>query len=98
MPPNESVDFEITTSLRKDNILRVSTHNTALAIDASLPCQFYMFRFHRDRILAAVQAFDRSCESLEGLAGLQYLEKMLQSHLESTYGNPNYPEALKVRG
>lgn len=97
MSVHESPDFEIFTSIRGDIILVESELNTRLSTTGQ-PSQFYMLRFHRDRMLAAAKEFSWSeaIEALDKSAGLLLLERSLFEHLEHEYGNSNHQNPLKV--
>jgi len=99
-----NLDFQIITSLRSDGMLLVGgRENEEAAVFLSKigsdrgPCQFYMLRYHKDRMQAALQAFNRPYSFLDGANGLIYLEEQLHNHLKATYGDPHYPSPLKVR-
>lgn len=92
-----SLDFEIFTSIRGDMILTESKLNTELST-TSQPSQFYMLRYHRDRMLAAAEEFgwSKAIEALDKSAGLLLLERKLFEHLENECGNLNHHNPLKV--
>lgn len=91
------IEFEITTSLRNDSILRESPLNTMLAPSACESCQFHMLSYHRDRMLAAAHAFSSSKSFLRTNLGLEAFCAKLHIHLAEKYGNQEYPNPLKVR-
>lgn len=90
--------FDIFTSIRSDKILTQSALNAELSASGQ-PSQFYMLRYHRDRMLAAAQHFswEDAIKTLAGPAGLTLLEKTLLQHPDDEYGNQNHPSPLKVR-
>lgn len=99
----EELDFEITTSLRSDGILLgdglgYDKINAPLATThpSQGSRQFYMLRYHRDRMQAALKAFNRTFSFLEGSPGLRFLEGQLHAHLSARYGDSNYSPPLKV--
>ncbi|MCJ1270916.1 hypothetical protein MMC22_010813 [Lobaria immixta] len=94
---HESPDFEIFTSIRGDIILVESELNTELST-TSQPSQFYMLRYHRDRMLAAAEEFgwSEAIEALNESAGLLLLERSLFEHLEHEYSNSIHQNPLKV--
>lgn len=94
---HESPDFEISTSIRGDMILAESELNSKVSTN-SQPSQFYMLRYHRDRMLAAAKEFgwSEAIEALDESAGLLLLERRLCEHLEHVNGNSNLQNPLKV--
>ncbi|MCJ1352566.1 MAG: hypothetical protein MMC33_002550 [Icmadophila ericetorum] len=92
-------DFQIFTSLRSDALLLTCPQNHQHSSSPPTPTQFYMLNYHRDRLLAAAQAFnwDHAIRVLSGNNGLAKLDSQLHEHLLSAYGDANYPDPLKVR-
>lgn len=92
-------NFQIFTSLRSDALLLKCLENNKYSFKPPMPSQFYMLSYHRDRMLAAAQAFDweRVAHFLSGDNGLAELDSQIHEHLLSAYGDRNYPKPLKVR-
>lgn len=101
IPPSSGV-FEIFSSIRSDGILPHSQLNTSVnaSIEGSLsrePVQFFMLKYHRDRMLNAATAFHWDTSPLEGSKAFAELLNILHDHLEREYGDRNYGAPLKVR-
>lgn len=92
-PPPEP-EFDIISTIRSDGTLLYSKHNTR--VNAESPTQFYMLRYHRDRMLAAAKAFRRDTSPLEGTEGLTKLMGILHDHLEKKYNDRNFGSPLMV--
>ena len=87
-------DVGLVTSLRYDQLLLLSKDNANFAPPNRRPCPLYILSYHRDRILAAAEAAERTHSHLEGDQGLDMLAIKIQEHLSST--NSDDTEALKV--
>lgn len=93
MDASMGFDFEITTSIRSDGILRQLKEQTLNHLDLK-ECQFYMLSKHQDRMLAAISAFKWPKILEEKVLDL---EEHLHTHLASTYGSSAYGNPLKIR-
>lgn len=93
----DPADFAILTSIRSDVVLKDSPFNTSLS-GAGEPSQFYMLRYHRDRLLSAAKQFNWAevIKFLSGSASAHILELKLLEHLLHKYGSYYYLEPLKV--
>lgn len=93
----DPADFEIFTSIRSDVVLKDSPFNTSLS-GAGEPSQFYMLRYHRDRLLSAANQFNwpEVIKFLSSSACAHILEIKLLEHLLHKYGSSSYLEPLKV--
>ena len=87
-------DFAIISTIRSDEALLQSENNTR--INAESPTQFYMLRYHRDRMLAAAKAFCCDTSPLEGTEGLTKLMDLLHDHLEKKFHDRNHGSPLMV--
>ena len=85
-------DVGLLTSLRWDHFLLLSKQNALYAPSSRQPCQLYLLSYHRDRILAAAQAAERSYPHLEGDSGLELMADQVQQHV----AGKDLSEALKV--
>ena len=85
-------DFGLLTALRSDQFLLLSKQNASYAPLSRRPCQIYLLSYHRDRILAAAEAAERSHPHLEGDSGLELLTDQVQQHVAEKAAS----EALKV--
>lgn len=90
-------DFEIFTSIRSDVVLKDSRFNTSLS-GTGEPSQFYMLRYHRDRLLSAAKEFNftEAIKFLSGSASAHILELKLLEYLLHKFGSSSYLEPLKV--
>lgn len=90
-------NFEIFTSIRSDVVLKDSRFNTSLS-GTGEPSQFYMLRYHRDRLLSAAKQFNftEAIKFLSGSASAQILELKLLEYLLHKFGSSSYLEPLKV--
>lgn len=98
MDSNDRPIFEIMTSMRSDGLLLENAHNAQLRISNQVGrCQFYMLRYHLDRMVAAAHEFGwiETARFLESHMP-NVLDEELKRHLSDEYGNPNYPDPLKV--
>lgn len=100
--PSTSDVFDIISTIRSDGILTHSQLNTWVnaTTDGNLgrePVQFYMLKYHRDRMLAAATAFYWDTSPLEGPEAFADLLNILHDHLEREYGDRNYSAPLKLR-
>lgn len=95
--PMGPVDFEIFTSIRSDVVLKDSRFNTSLS-DTGEPSQFYMLRYHRDRLLSAAKQFNftEAIKFLSGSESAHILELELLEYLLHEFGSSSYLEPLKV--
>lgn len=95
--PMDRADFEIFTSIRSDVVLKHSPFNTSLS-GAGEPSQFYMLRYHRDRLLSAANQFNWTevIKFLSGSVSTHVLEMKLLEHLLHKYGSSSCLEPLKV--
>lgn len=93
----DPADFEIFTSIRSDVVLKDSLYNKSLS-GTGEPSQFYMLRFHRDRLLSAANQFNWTevIKFLSGSASAHLLEMKLLDHLIHKYGSSSCLEPLKV--
>lgn len=91
------VDCEIFTSIRSDVVLTDSRFNTSLS-GTGEPSQFYMLRYHRDRLLSAAKQFNftEAIRFLSGSASAHILELKLREYLLHKFGSSSYLEPLKV--
>ena len=83
-PEQHIASLEVITSIRGDLLLMRSPQNTQLCDnDSDVPSQFYMLRYHRDRMLAAVHelGWTQARSFLDGQSGLVRLKQALQDHL-----------------
>lgn len=97
-PEQHTASLEVLTSIRYDLLLIRSPQNTQLCYnDSDVPSQFYMLRYHRDRMLAAVHelGWTQARSFLEGQSGIVRLKQALQDHLNNI-AQPLQP--LKVIG
>lgn len=97
---HDAADFQVMSSLRSDVLLLQCFKNTQLFIEGgNCSCPFYMLRYHRDRMLAAVEelGWTGAWNFLQGQQGVTRLKEVLQDHLEdrSTSTHPSQP--LKVQ-
>lgn len=95
--PMGPANFEIFTSIRSDVVLKDSRFNTSLSGTGELS-QFYMLRYHRDRLLSAAKQFNftEAIKFLSGSASAQILELKLLEYLLHKFGSSSYLEPLKV--
>lgn len=93
----DPADFEIFTSIRSDVVLKDSPFNKSLS-GAGEPSQFYMLRYHRDRLLSAANQFNwpEVIKFLSSSACAHILEIKLLEHLLHKYGSSSSLEPLKV--
>lgn len=94
-----AAEFDIMTSVRADSVLVLSSKNTLLSFDDPIgPSQFYMLRYHRDRMLEAAKELDwtETYKDLAGSRGLSYLKGVLQDYLATLSDGANHPRPLKV--
>ncbi|KAL8684016.1 MAG: hypothetical protein Q9186_000046 [Xanthomendoza sp. 1 TL-2023] len=96
---NHATGFEVMTSIRSDALLLQSKNTLLSCPDDSRPCRFYMLRYHRDRMLAAVDEFGwtEARNFLEGQHGVFRLIEVLQDHLESSANPVQRSQPLKLR-
>lgn len=90
---------EVLSSIRCDQLLTRSPRNTQLSYhDCNAPSQFYMLRYHRDRMLAAVNelAWIEARSFLEGHSGVVRLTQVLQDHLTNSHNSAHLSQPLKV--
>ena len=80
----EDADFTLTTAIRRDPLLLTSPENALFAGAEVRGCQFYMLRFHQERLLAAAKAFGRECDHWEGEVGLERLRQQLDAWLNTS--------------
>ena len=87
-------NFEITTSLRNDSLLRKLDTGNLLDIGVPALSQFYMLPRHQTRMLAAAKAFSwlAICRTQ-----ISCLKEQIHAHLLSTYGDENFGEPVKIR-
>lgn len=97
--PMGPVDFEVFTSIRSDVVLKDSRLNTSLS-GTGEPSQFYMLRYHRDRLLSAAKQFNftEAIRFLSDSASAHILELKLREYLLHKFGSYSYTEPLKVPG
>ncbi|KAI4244907.1 MAG: hypothetical protein L6R40_002813 [Gallowayella cf. fulva] len=98
---HDAADFQVMSSLRSDVLLLQCFKNTQLFIEGgNCSCPFYMLRYHRDRMLAAVEelGWTGAWNFLQGQQGVTRLKEVLQDHLEdrSTSTHPSQPLKLRV--
>lgn len=92
-------EFQILSSIRADNMLALISKNTLLSCDeTSEPSQFYMLRYHRDRMLVAAKALNwtEAQKALEDSRGFNHLRDVLQNHLARMSEGNQYLQPLKV--
>ncbi|CAL8577652.1 Aminodeoxychorismate lyase [Xanthoria parietina] len=95
-----TASLEVFSSIRCDHLLTRSPHNTQLSYhDCNAPSQFYMLRFHRDRMLAAVDELGwiEARGFLEGPSGVVRLNQVLQDHLVNSHNSAQVSQPLKLR-
>ena len=99
VPDPQDSSISITTSIRSDTALTKSAINSALSGPTPEPCQFYMLSYHRDRMLTTATEFawTKAYAILDGAKGLHHLKNALREYLARKYGDPNYPQPLKVQ-
>ena len=86
-------DFLITTSLRSDDLVAQVKDEDSLSIYSPAYSQFYLLDLHRDRMIAATEAFGwPKSSSIEVLA----LEVHLQKYLQRTFTDSKGFGPLKV--
>ena len=88
--------FNLITSLRSDVVVCNLPESWGFGAKRKTPSQFYMLRWHRDRLVEAARFFQRESDCIEDPSGLQLLEEKLQEHLLDKYHDPFYPHPLKV--
>ena len=88
--------LEVLSSIRYDQLLIQSPHNTQLSCNESSP--FYMLRYHRDRMVAAVHelGWPEARIVLEGQGGIVRLQQALQDHLADSHNPAHVPQPRKV--
>lgn len=94
-----TASFEVFSSIRCDQLLTRSPHNTQISYhDCNTPSQFYMLRFHRDRMLAAVDELGwiEARGFLEGPSGVVRLMQVLQDHFVDSHDSAQVSQPLKV--
>ena len=84
-------NFRVITSLRSDN------QYLEWQWTKQKEPLFYLLEWHRDRLVAALKAFDLDANGLGGDTGLERLRDRLYAHLKETYGDASYSFPLKVR-
>ncbi len=72
-------EFNVITTLRTDPLLQTSLENEALSPVGSQ--KLYMLAYHRDRLLAAAKAFNRTGSVLDAEDGVANLGRIIQKHL-----------------
>ena len=85
-------DFKIITTIRSDGLLENPPTTTSLP-PGFKPSRFYMPQLHRDRMLAAVEAFNWPQNPTEVISNL---EEFLSAHLKYKYKDSHYTGPLKV--
>ena len=85
--------FEITTSIRSDGILARKNGTNSLDQISDFG-HLYMLHLHRDRMLAATEAFNWPQAAKTEVFTL---EKHLSAHLRTKYNDKTYSKPLKVR-
>lgn len=90
--------FELITSLRQDPVLLESSENTLLSGQEGTPTKFYMFEYHRDRLLAAAEFFrwEAVVSKLQGPRGLDYLYHDLVAEVDRWQSREGVSMPLKV--
>lgn len=94
-----AASLKVLSSIRCDQLLTRSPQNTQLSFhDCNAPSQFYMLRYHRDRMLAAVNELGwiEARSFLEGHSGVVRLKQVLQDHLTDSYNSAQLSQPLKV--
>ena len=85
--PQTSIDFDITSAIRSDVVLLCSRENTSVnaTVNGTLarePVQFYMLKYHRDRMLDAAKAFRWDTSPLEGTEAFEELIQVRTFRIE----------------
>ena len=95
--PPES-EFEILTSIRCGGIVDSCIENNDFGYHSLEKTKYYMFRYHRDRMLAAAQAFgwDKVAAMLRDDAGMEFIDRILESHINEKLGYQISETPLKV--
>ena len=94
-----AANLEVMTSIRGDVLLSNCPKNTFLSCDGSVEaCQFYMLRYHRDRMLETARELGwiEACDVLEGRQGLRRFKDVLQTHYASSSENISQSPPQKV--
>ncbi|MCJ1254080.1 hypothetical protein MMC24_001894 [Lignoscripta atroalba] len=96
--PPES-EFEILTSIRCGGIVDSCIENNDFGYHSLEKTKYYMFRYHRDRMLAAAQAFgwDKVAAMLRDDAGMEFIDRILESHINEKLGYQISETPLKLR-
>ncbi|KAL8775022.1 MAG: hypothetical protein Q9209_000501 [Squamulea sp. 1 TL-2023] len=96
--PN-AASLEVISSIRYDRFLSYSSRNTLISDDGNEPSPFYMLRYHRDRMLAAVDelGWTEARNVLGGRSGVIRLKQVLQAHLTDSYSSAELSQPLKLR-
>ena len=85
-------DFKIITTIRSDGLLENPPTTVSLP-PGFKPSRFYMPQLHRDRMLAAAEAFNWPQNPNEVISNL---EGFLSAHLKCKYKDSHYANPLKV--
>lgn len=97
--------FDVISTIRSDAVLLNSVENNAMnriPADDSMewtfgnPIQFYMLRYHQDRLVAAGNAWGWDTSPISGTIGFEKLLDVLHTYLEKEYNDRFYSAPLKV--
>ena len=99
--PHEPVDPNdicIITSIRSDGALLDCEQNNVFSLNGFSPSQFYMFSYHRDRMLATARELQwtQAIEVLDGDDGLHNLMDVLHGALGAHLQDPRYSKPMKA--
>ena len=89
----------IISTMRFDSRLLMSTSNQEMSISGD-PTSFYMFLYHRDRMLQAARDFQwtEAVDAISGNQGAYYLHDALMLHLNEKARNlTSLPQPARVR-
>lgn len=94
-----ALTFKLMSSIRSDILLSACSKNTTLSYDDRFDVsQFYMLKYHRDRLYGAAKDFGwaEACAVLTGQRGLNRLRDVLQNSLLgiSTESQNRFPQKV----
>ncbi|MCJ1447497.1 MAG: hypothetical protein MMC23_008008 [Stictis urceolatum] len=94
-----ATDFFIISSIRYDPELLDLPENTELSASPDTRSEFYMLRYHRDRMVVAAKAFEwpTAEASISGESGLNKLDSALREHVLEEYSEVQRRSPIRIR-